>query len=358
MLNLAAADLVKLFCDEFELCKLNHGEHVVVLTEPTSRGDYAAAAFAAAQLAGAHVVAAQVPGGSPVPTPSTHTGSGAGLVSVLADTAVQQLLKNADFVVDLTREGFIHAPVQSEILATGTRILFVCDPPDVLARNMGVPGDSLRVQYGVDRMSEATSMRVTSTAGTDFTMDLNDSHPGFQKGFADLPGTWDHWPSTMVLCWPVTSEGTIVLAPNDIVLPFKEYVRSPVEIKVVAGQIASVDGHGDADFLGRFILDSADKWARYVSHAGWGMMRNADWYSTAMYAKNDLMGMDARGYAGNFLWSTGPHPFLGREDSYAHLDIAMRDCTITLDGRVVVENGNLIESESATPAPPQQKLLP
>lgn len=343
MVDLSATDLLRLFRSEFELCRLEPGEHVVVLSEPTSRADYVAAAFGAAQLAGAHVVSAVVPGGGPTPVPSTHTGSGAGLVSVLADTAVQKLLQNADFVVDLTREGFIHSPLQSEILATGTRILFICDAPDVLARNLGSAADTDRVARGVDSIKRSTVMRVSSPAGTDLTVDLADSHPGAQKGFVDRPGTWDHWPSTMVMCWPQNSSGRLVLAPGDILLPFKEYVRDEVVLEISHGRIDAVTGGADAAFLERFFADSEDKWARYLSHMGWGMMRSADWFATAMYAKHEIMGMDARAYAGNFLWSTGPHPFLGREDSFAHLDIAMRGCTIRIDDLTVVSDGELIE---------------
>ena len=86
-----------------------------------------------------------------------------------------------------------------------------------------------------------------------------------------------------------------------------------------------------------------DKWARYLSHMGWGLMKTGDWFAAAMYGKDDIMGMDARAFAGSFLWSTGPHPVLGR-DSYAHLDIGMRACTVSIDGIDVVTEGRLVEN--------------
>ncbi|MFG2662581.1 hypothetical protein ACGFXD_46825, partial [Streptomyces sp. NPDC048425] len=200
MFDFTSVDLLDAFTRELRLCKLQDGEHVVILSEPGSRGDYVAAAFGAAKSLGAHVISATVPGGSPAPMPSTHTGAGPGLVSVLNDRTAQDLLKSADLVVDLTREGFIHAPVQQEILAAGTRIIFVCDAPDVLIRNLPDAGDKVRVLDGVSLLHTGSVMRVTSAAGTDLTVQLVDSHPEFQCGFADDPGRWDHWPSTMVLC--------------------------------------------------------------------------------------------------------------------------------------------------------------
>ncbi|MFB7197498.1 hypothetical protein [Streptomyces sp. NPDC056240] len=342
MFDFTSVDLLDAFTRELRLCKLRDGEHVVVLSEPGSRGDYVAAAFGAAKSLGAHVISATVPGGSPAPMPSTHTGAGPGLVSVLNDRTAQDLLKSADLVVDLTREGFIHAPVQQEILAAGTRIIFVCDAPDVLIRNLPDAGDKVRVLDGVSLLRTGSVMRVTSAAGTDLTVQLTDSHPEFQCGFADDPGRWDHWPSTMVLCWPEISDGQIVLAEGDILLPFKEYVRTPVTLEVSGGHIDKVSGGAEAEILNTFFDDSQDQWARSLSHMGWGLMRTADWFATAMYGKDDLMGMDARAFAGNFLWSTGPHPHLQRE-SYAHLDIAMRGCTVGVDGVEVVTGGRLAQ---------------
>lgn len=76
MFDLSSVDLLDAFIRELRLCKVRSGEHVVVLSEPGSRGDYVEAAFGAAKACGAHVIAATVPGGSPAPMPSTHTGAG------------------------------------------------------------------------------------------------------------------------------------------------------------------------------------------------------------------------------------------------------------------------------------------
>jgi 2,5-dihydroxypyridine 5,6-dioxygenase len=342
MFDYQAVDLLDAFTRELELCALSSGEHAVVLTEPSTRPDYAAAAFGAAKALGATVVAITASAGTPDPTPSTHTGAGLGLLSVLNDTVTQSLLRATDLVIDLTREGFIHAPLQQTILDSGTRILFVCDAPDVLIRNMPTAKDKSEVLAAATRVRESNEMTVTSPAGTHLTVNLTNCHPGYQTGFADDPGRWDHWPSKMCLFWPEFADGVIVLAPGDILLPFKEFVRSKVVLDVASGHIEKISGGADAAILEAYMTDSDDKWARYTSHMGWGMMRTADWFATEMYGKHEIMGMDARAYAGNFLWSTGPQPHLGR-DSYAHLDIAMRGCTIALDGQPVVVNGLLVD---------------
>ena len=172
MFDLQSVDLVDAFTKQLTLCKLTPGEHVVILSEPTSRPDYVAATFGAARALGAHVVAATVPAGSPSPTPSTHTGAGPGLVAVLEDTVTQSLLRNADLVVDLTREGFIHAPLQQTILDSGTRILFVCDAPEVLTRNM--PGETDKADVLVSPTAPTTAFPLGSKLDDPLAMYLND----------------------------------------------------------------------------------------------------------------------------------------------------------------------------------------
>ncbi|OQR61613.1 hypothetical protein B6E66_23520 [Streptomyces maremycinicus] len=346
MPNFAAVDLVELFREELTLCKLTEGEKLVVLAEPSSRSEYVEAAFAAGLALKANVIQAVLPGGSPVPLPSSRTGSGAGLTSLDNNPLALALLQGADMVLDLTNEGFIHTESLGKILRAGTRMLFVADPPEVLARNLPTVEDKARVQAGASVLKEGRELRVTSKSGTDLVADLTDAHPGFQCGIADDPGRWDHWPSTMVLAWPKTSSGRIVLAPGDILLPFKTYVRDTVTLHIDNGYIRDIEGNGgDARLLEMFFEDADDDEARFLSHMGWGLMKKADWFSMALYDRESLMGMDARGLAGNFLFSTGPHPFMDRH-TYNHLDIPMRGCTVAVDGRTVVENGVLIEPAS------------
>ena len=61
-----------------------------------------------------------------------------------------------------------------------------------------------------------------------------------------------------------------------------------------------------------------------------------------MYGKDELMGMDARAFAGNFLWSTGPTPFSAVTPTRISTS-RMRGCTVSVDGTDVVTAGRLID---------------
>lgn len=351
---ISSADLVDLFTKEFVLCKVKEGERVVVLAEPRSRQDYVGAAFAATQRLGAHVMVLTLPGGSPSGTPVVRSGTGYGLQSLADNELAVETLTRADLVIDLTVEGFIHTPLLGKMLGahqsplerengSRARVLYICEPPEVLARNLPRAEDKDACLAGAQMLSEAKEMVVVSDAGTDLHIDMKDAVVLYQCGFADDPGRWDHWPSQMVLCFPRNERvnGKIVMTLGDALFPFKEFARDRIEFQIESGVVASVTGAGDAAIIDRFITDTDDEAAAMTSHFGWGLLRTADWSAMSLYNKESIMGMEARSYKGAFMWSTGPNHTLDRYTPY-HLDFPMRNCTILLDGRTIVDKGSVV----------------
>jgi 2,5-dihydroxypyridine 5,6-dioxygenase len=61
----------------------------------------------------------------------------------------------------------------------------------------------------------------------------------------------------------------------------------------------------------------------------------------ALYDKRDFNGTELRAFAGNFLYSTGANE-VAKRYTLGHFDLPMRNCTVTLDDTVVVDQGRLI----------------
>jgi 2,5-dihydroxypyridine 5,6-dioxygenase len=59
-----------------------------------------------------------------------------------------------------------------------------------------------------------------------------------------------------------------------------------------------------------------------------------------MYDRSQVHGTELRVFAGNFLFSTGANQFANRF-TLGHFDLPLRNCTITLDGKKVVDEGRL-----------------
>ena len=81
-----------------------------------------------------------------------------------------------------------------------------------------------------------------------------------------------------------------------------------------------------------------------MSHIGWGLQHRAKWSTLSLYDREQTIAMDARAFAGNFLFSLGPNTEVGgKRNTACHIDIPLRACTVKLDERVVVQNGTLLE---------------
>lgn len=338
---------------QFEACAVTAGETAIVLSETRSRPEIVTTARLALQRLGASVVEVVLPTPpNPGPLPIRSTGASQ---AIAGNAAALAALQAADFVADCTVEGLLHAPELGPILEAGTRILMVSNEhPENVERWPHDPTLADRVDRGLKRLEAASEMRVTSAAGTDLTVRLDGSFRAGSHGWCTEPGSIAHWPGGLVLAFPAAGSvnGTLVLAPGDVNLTFKQYLASPVTLTVVDDHVTAIDGvrplggtgtvgSVDAELFRSYLaaFDEPEAWA--VSHVGWGMNTAARWEALAMWDKSDHNGTELRAFAGNFLFSTGANEVAGRF-CRGHFDLPMRACTVTLDGEPVVEAGVLV----------------
>ena len=319
------------------------GEVVCVLSESTSRATLVETARLAAEDLGGRVVDVRLPTPpNPGPVAIRSTGSS---VALQGNPAALAALCACDLVVDCTVEGLLHAPELPAVLGAGTRVLMISNEhPEAFER--WAPDDGAlqaAVLAGLERLRAASEMHVTSAAGTDLRVDLAGAFTAGSWGATDGPGTIAHWPGGLVVAFPAvgTVEGTVVLAPGDVNLTFKEYVREPVRLEVAGDRVVRIEGDGvDAELLRSYLAAFGEEEAYGVSHVGWGMNPGARWDALAMVDKRETNGIELRAFAGNFLFSTGANENAGRF-TRGHFDFPLRGCTVTLDGRTVVDAGRL-----------------
>ncbi|MCY4631425.1 MAG: peptidase M29 [bacterium] len=333
---------VQRYAEQFAACNLRPGEVAVLLTEAASNPLITETARLALESTGAATAEVRMPTpANPGPVPIRSTGASVALDGHRAAIAA---LAAADFVVDCTAEGLLHAPELGQILAGGPRVLMIsAEHPENAERWPHDPALAERVAHGVALLRSAGEMAITSAAGTDLRVDLAGAVRAGSHGWCTEPGTIAHWPGGLVLAFPAaqTVNGTLVLSPGDVNLTFKEYIRDPVRLRIVDDYIVSIEGDGhDGALMESYMASFSEPEAYAVSHVGWGMNPGARWEALAMWDKADLNGTELRAFAGNVVYSTGANETAGRF-CRGHFDLPMRNCTVTLDGEAVVEKGRL-----------------
>lgn len=340
--SLRMAEMVKTFRDELVLCGVTEGQTVAVLSEVDQLADYASGFMAAARSLGAKTFNVNV-------LPATGMGleekaGNVGITSIAGNRPAIDALKQADIVVDLVF--LLFSPEQIEIQKSGTRILLVVEPWEVLTRLFPTRELRERVEAAEARFAKAKRLRFTNAAGTDVTYDLGQYGILTEYGFTDTPGRWDHWPGGFLATGPNDGgvHGKVVMDRGDIIYPFKSYVRDPITFTIRDGMIVDISGGVDATLLSDYAKSFRDPRAYAVSHIGWGLNEKAQWSAHATGVPG--IGMDGRAYYGNVLFSTGPNfEFGGDNDTHCHLDLPMKNCTLTLDDELIVKDGEVVPKE-------------
>jgi len=333
---------IDIFEAEFRLCEVAAGDEVTILSESQSRAINTHLAELALIRIGArpfHIILPTPPLSAPVPIRST--GSSVALQGI---GPVLEALKASKLVVDLTVEGLMHADETPAILGAGSRILYISNEhPEALERMAPDASVIPRVLKGRAMLQAAKHMHVTSAAGTDLSIGLEGARIGGNLGAAIAPGSMATWPGGICSCFPArgTVTGILVLDEGDINITFKRYLEKPIRLVIENDYVKNVEGRGtDADLMRAYFEAWEDPEAYGTSHVGWGMNHGARWESLILYDKGDVNGIEARAFAGNFLFLTGANPFANRY-TLGHFDLPVRGCTIALDGTPVVIDGKL-----------------
>ena len=345
------AKWIDCFVQTFTLCGVKAGDTAAVLSETQSRPVNVQLAELALARLGArvfHLVLTSPKLSAPVPVRST------GASDAIARLApVVQALSSCTFVADLTVEGLLHAPELPDILKGGARVLMVSNEhPEILERCAVDAALEPRVKAGMKRLKNAKQMHVTSLAGTDLKIVLAGPRPDGAEGTARVGGGWgytaragtiSHWPGGLCLAFPAASSvnGTLVMAEGDVNLTFKRYLEKPIVLTIENDYVTDIAGESlDAELMRGYFAAWGDQEAYAVSHVGWGMNPQARWDSMQFYDKKDFNGTELRAFAGNFLYSTGANEVAGRH-TLGHFDLPLRNCTVMLDGDIVVDTGVL-----------------
>src|SRR5260221_6069568 len=150
------AKLAMLFRREFQLCNVQKGETIVLLSDLGARRDYVSAAFAAAEDLGADAYEMCVN--------AMPSWTKVGVETVGRCKGTLDAIKAADMLVCL------HIPLFTRWLKegrdAGTRVLMVIDGPDELETLMAPPGLKEAVGDAGERLQPAKTMRITRTGGT------------------------------------------------------------------------------------------------------------------------------------------------------------------------------------------------
>ncbi len=299
--------MIRAWDEVLKLSKVERGQTVSILCGPHTHPQTLQTATIAAQAAGAIVTRIELQPINAEKATSRDRMNYLGETPLTNNPVALAAMKNSDLVLDLMV--LLFSPEQLEILESGTKILLVAEPPEVLVRAIPTEDDRKRVLDASKLLKKAKKMHVTSAAGTDVTFQLGEFPVITEYGFCEEPGRWDHWPSGFLFTFANEggSDGTIVIDRGDILLPQRNYVSDKITLNLRDGFVRSIEGDVDAAMLREFMEAYKDPEAYAIAHIGWGMQPRCYWHTLSLMDREATTGQDARAFEGNFLFSLGPN---------------------------------------------------
>lgn len=232
-----------------------------------------------------------------------------------------------------------HSTATRNALKRGTRVLSLpATTPDQLVRG-GAEADfekaSPTVRKMAERLTGASTAHLTTPAGTDCTFDLTGRSGNAHDCILDRPGKFSAFPNIEANISPVdgTAEGIIVFdgsIPNLRIGP----LRAPVRCTIKQGNIVTVEGGPEADMIRKV-------WAEMGDAAVYNIAQLAIGLNPAIYMLTGVWAQD-HGAFGTVHIGIGTSANIGGTTKAAcHFDGMMYRPTLRLDGRAVLEGGEL-----------------
>lgn len=250
--------------------------------------------------------------------------------------AVAEAMKIADVIVVPTSKSLSHTNARREANESGARIATM---PDITVEMMertlasGYGEIAGRCIYYANLLSGANQVEIMTPAGTDLSFSL-EGRPGHaDTGLVHSPGDFSNLPAGEAFVAPVegTAKGKLVV---DGSMAGIGRINSPIEMEVEDGYVTSITGGVEAENL-EAILDKYGYEARNIAELGIGL--------------NDLAQLTGSPLEDEKMLGT-VHIALGDNSTFggtvsvpSHLDGILLQPTVTIDGKIVIEDGQLKE---------------
>ncbi len=251
---------------------------------------------------------------------------------------VAAAMMDADVIFGITKFSLYHSAARRNAVANGARFANMADYKLSMMTEGGLFTDFIAQGARMDRLSdvlEGQQMHITTKAGTDITFSIAGRKPVRQYGRSLKPGASASPPDIETALGPVegTANGTVVI-DGCIPFPGLGVLQETITLQIQEGKIAAITGGKQAEFLHHAMQAFRDPAVYELAEIGIGFNDHSI-LCNSMLEDEGVMGTLHFGF-GNSL------AFGGSNSSSNHLDMIFKDATLTVDGRLLIQDGDIL----------------
>jgi leucyl aminopeptidase (aminopeptidase T) len=246
----------------------------------------------------------------------------------------------ADVVLTPTRMGTAHTEATRLALAAGARVLCMDQFDDDLMTSGGIEADFEAQQPVSCRVMEAftaaDTAHVSSAGGTDIRLSLRGRRGNSHDCVLDRPGKFTAVPNIEANVSPVDGQGDGVIVFDGSLPHFGVGIlREPIRLEVERGRVVKVEGGREARIL-------QEEWEAANDPNVYNVAQLAVGLNPMIRRVTGVM-LNDHGVYGSVHFGIGTSTNLGGTTKAAtHLDGIMLHASITLDGRPILRDGDLL----------------
>lgn len=248
-------------------------------------------------------------------------------------------MMKAEVIFAPTTYSITWAEATRNAAAQGARVVSMPDYHEDILIAGGLEADFPAQEKIVEKMSElfsqAQQARLTTPAGTDISMELGNRTGNTEKGFCSKPGEVCGPPNIESNIAPIegTANGKIVCDAS-IIHPDIRKLDQSVSFIVKDGFVVDIEGRGKAKRMKEVLAEAKDHTVYNIAELGIGFNPKAKIIGL-MTEDEGCLGTAHIGLGDN-------HTRQGKVTSPLHLDLVLKDPTLFLDNKLVIEDSKLL----------------
>ncbi len=255
----------------------------------------------------------------------------------LPDT-VAEAMKKADIIFAPTKWSIAHTEARVAATKAGVRIINMPSYEEETLISGGIDLDFEKQAPLVEKvaavLTEAKVARVVTPLGTDITLGIEGRSGAALTGLAHKPGVFCTPPDVEARVTPVegTSQG-VIMVDGSIPVPEIGVITQPIKVTVQGGNAVKIEGGKQAHLFSDILAKANDPGAYNIAELGIGLN-----------PMSKIIGVmvEDEGSLGTVHIAVGTSAaFGGKVRTHLHLDMMIRQPTVTLDGKVILDKGRL-----------------
>lgn len=248
-------------------------------------------------------------------------------------------MTKADVIFGCTKFSLFHSQARRDAVAGGARFVNMVDYSVEMMKNGGLYCDFEAIGKICTKVAKklegGKTCHITTPSGSDFTCSIVDRAPNPQYARSLVAGVSSSPPD--VECATCAVEGTgegIVYIDGSIPHPELGLINDPIKLTIKKGLIVDINGGEQAQKLKKIMKEFNDPNVYNVGEIGIGL--------NAMCKLNGRM-LEDEGCGGTVHFGCGDNRgFGGIVASAYHLDMVFKNPTLTVDGKVILDEGKVV----------------